>query len=153
MIVSSMASGFLLAKWGYRKPMLMSSIVISIGLFLFAFEFSQVKIFGLELSPVIMVSTIALLMGLGMGAATTSSSTSCLDLMPNRTSTITGVRGMFRQTGGAISIAVATMILQLLGNMSIGFTAVFVATGAIVLLTIPFVFALPDKDNLKIKER
>ena len=145
-IVASMISGFFLVKWGYRKPMLLGSIIISAGLLLFGFEFSQVKILGTEISPVVLVSAITLMMGLGMGVANPASNNACLDLMPHRASTITGVRGMFRQSGGAISIAIITLILQFIGNMSLGFTVVFISTGLIVLLTIPFIFAMPDKD-------
>ncbi len=82
-----------------------------------------------------------------MGIATPASSNACLDLMPQRASTIQGVRGMFRWSGGAVSIAVTTLILQFIGNMSIGFTVVFISTGLIVLLTIPFIFGMPDKDT------
>jgi Na+/melibiose symporter-like transporter len=67
--------------------------------------------------------------------------------MIHRASTIQGVRGMFRQSGGAISIAVTTLILQFIGSISLGFTVVFISTGLIVLLTIPFIFAMPDKDT------
>jgi hypothetical protein len=31
--------------------------------------------------------------------------------------------------------------------MSLGFTIVFISTGLLVLLTIPFIFAMPDKDT------
>jgi Na+/melibiose symporter-like transporter len=71
--------------------------------------------------------------------------------MPQRASTIQGVRGMFRQSGGAISIAITTLILQFMGNLSLGFTVVFISTGLIVLLTIPFIFAMPDKDTRTLK--
>jgi hypothetical protein len=52
---------------------------------------------------------------------------------------------MFRQGGGAISIAAITMILQFVGNLSLGFNIVFICSGFIVLLTIPFIFAMPDR--------
>jgi EmrB/QacA subfamily drug resistance transporter len=145
MIVASMTCGFFLVRWGYRKPMLMGSIIASVGILLFGFEFSQVKIFGTEISSVVLISVIALIMGLGMGVANPASANACLDLMPQRISTISGVRGMFRQSGGAISIAIITLVLQFIGDMSIGFKVVFISTGLIVLLTIPFIFAMPDK--------
>jgi MFS family permease len=145
-IVASMTSSYFLVKWGYRKPMLLGSIIGSVGILLFGFEFSQVNILGREISSVLLVSAITLMIGLGMGIASPASSNACLDLMPHRASTITGVRGMFRNSGGAISIAITTMILQFIGNMSLGFTVVFISTGLIVLLTIPFIFAMPDRE-------
>ena len=145
-VVASMASGFFLVKWGYHKPMLLASIIVSVGLLLFAFEFSNVTILGTEISLVVLLSAITLMIGLGMGVANTASANACLDLMPHRASTMQGVRGMFRSSGGAISVAVTTMILQFIGNISLGFTVVFISTGLIVLLAIPFIFAMPDKD-------
>ena len=111
-LVASMISSLFSLKWGYRKPMMFGSIIVSAGLLLFGFEFSQVKILGTEISGVVFVSGVALLIGLGMGISTPASSNACLDLMPQRASTIQGVRGMFRQSGGAISIAITTLILQ-----------------------------------------
>ncbi len=147
MVIAMTTSGFLLVKWGYHKPMLIGSIVLSAGFFIFAFEFSGVRILGTPISPVVMVSIFALLMGLGGGIATPASSNACIGLMPQRASTIQGVRGMFRQGGGAISIAIITLILQFVGNMSLGFTIVFISIGILVLLTIPFIYGMPDRDN------
>ena len=52
---------------------------------------------------------------------------------------------MFRQSGGAIGIVVITLVLQFAGNLALGFNIVFIASGLCVLLTIPFIFAMPDK--------
>jgi EmrB/QacA subfamily drug resistance transporter len=147
-VAAAMAGGFIVVKWGYHKPMLLGSIIISGGLFLFAFEFGQIKILGTEINPILLVSAITLIMGLGMGIASAASSNACLNLIPNRVATIQGTRGMFRQSGGAISIAVTTLILQFAGNkLSLGFTIVFISTGLVVLLTIPFILAMPDRDS------
>jgi hypothetical protein len=54
---------------------------------------------------------------------------------------------MFRQGGGAISIAITTLVIQFAGNIAHGFTIVFISTALLVLLTIPFIFAMPDRDN------
>jgi EmrB/QacA subfamily drug resistance transporter len=145
MIVASMGSSFFLVRWGYRRPMLLGSIIISACLVTFALELSSVNILGLELNTVALISVLALIMGLGMGISAPASNNACIDLLPGRASTITGVRGMFRQGGGAIGIAVITVILQYIGNMSAGFNIVFIASGIIVLSTIPFIFAMPDK--------
>ncbi len=146
-VIALFTSGFFLVKWGYRKPMLLGTIIMSAGLLLFGFEFTNVNILGTAISSIGLVSGVALLIGLGMGISTPASSNACLDLRPQSASTIQGVRGMFRQSGGAISIAITTLILQFMGNLSLGFKAVFISTGLLVLLTIPFIFAMPDKDS------
>ncbi|WP_198468634.1 hypothetical protein, partial [Acetomicrobium sp. S15 = DSM 107314] len=38
------------------------------------------------------------------------------ELLPQRAATIPGVRGMFRQTGGAVSVTIATLVLHEIGN-------------------------------------
>ncbi len=151
-IVASMTSSYFLVKWGYRKPMLLGSIIGSGGILLYGFEFSKMNILGTEITSVVMLSVITLMIGLGMGIASPASSNACLDLMPQRASTISGVRGMFRNSGGAISISITTMILQFIGNISLGFKVVFISTGVIALLTIPFIFAMPDRDTRTIAE-
>jgi MFS family permease len=98
------------------------------------------------------ISGVALFIGIGMGIATPASANAALDLMPQRASTIQGVRGMFRQSGGAISIAMTTLVLQFVGNLALGFKFVFISTGLIVLLTIPFIFAMPDRDARALAE-
>jgi EmrB/QacA subfamily drug resistance transporter len=144
-IVASILGGIFVVQWGYHRPMLLGSILASASILLFGLEFSQVKILGTEISPVLLVSAFALMNGLGTGIAHAATNNVCLDLMPRRASTITGVRGMFRNTGGAISIAIITLILQFMGNMSIGFMVVFISIAIIVLLAIPCIFAMPDK--------
>lgn len=144
MIVSSTASGFFLVKWGYRKPMLIGSILMSGSLFLFGFEFSQIVILGTEISPVVMICIFSIISGLGNGIASPAAANACLELRPNRTSTIIGIRTMCGQSGGAISIAIITLVLQSIGDISLGFSVVFISTALIVLLTIPFIFAMPD---------
>jgi MFS family permease len=146
-VLATITGSFFVVRWGYRKPMLIGSIFVSASLFLFTFKFSQIQISGAEISPILLVSVISLLSGLGTGIANPASNNACIDLMPERASTITGVRNMFRQSGGAISIAVITLILQFIGNMSLGFNVVFISSGFIVLLTIPFIFSMPDMDK------
>jgi len=145
MIVAATTSGFFLVNWGYRKPMLLGSVIISLCLLLLGAEFSGFNFLGNEINSVVLISAITLVMGLGTGIATPASNNACLDLMPHRASTITGVRGMFRQSGGAIGIAIITLILQYVGNLTTGFHIVFLSTGIIVLITVPFIFAMPDR--------
>jgi MFS family permease len=145
MTAASTISSFFLTRWGYRKPMILGSIIAAGSLLFLGLELTGVKILAMEISPIVLVSAIALMMGLGVGTANPASMVACLDLMPQRASTITSVRAMFRWSGGSISIAIITLILQFVGNMPLGFNIVFIATSLTVLLTIPFIFAMPDR--------
>ncbi len=145
MIVTAMAGSFFLIRWGYRWPMIIGSIVISISLLFMGVEPVNVSILGFELSNLTVLILLGLILGMGVGISSPASSNACLDLLPERAATITGVRGMFRQSGGAISIAMITLLLQSIGDMSLGFNVVFISTGVITLFTIPFVFAMPER--------
>jgi sugar phosphate permease len=80
--------------------------------------------------------------GIGSGAVAPAANNACIELMPHRIATITGVRGMFRQAGAAFSIAIAAMVLENF-NFDTGFRIVFFGLAAILVFSIPFVFAMP----------
>jgi hypothetical protein len=78
-----------------------------------------------------------------MGITAPAANNACIDLMPERVGMITGLRGMFRQSGSAISIAVTTVVLQSISTMGHGFSVVYWGLAAILLVTAPVVFAMP----------
>jgi MFS family permease len=143
-ILASMASSLFLVHWSYRKPMLLGSIVLSLSFLLLGLELAHVKILGMEISPVVLISMMALILGLGTGIANPPSNIACLELMPERASTITAVIAMFRMSGSSIFIAVIALILQYVGDMALGFNIVFIGMSALGLLTIPVIFAMPE---------
>ncbi len=73
----------------------------------------------------------------------------CIDLIPERVGMITGLRGMFRQTGSAISIAITTVVLQNFALIGRGFTVMFYALAAAMLVTVPTIFAMPKAPSDK----
>jgi len=85
------------------------------------------------------------LSGLGIGISAPAANNACIELMPNRVATITGLRGMFRQMGGVISITTTTLLLQGIGNMQRAFSVVFISLALILLLSIPAVFTMPKQ--------
>jgi EmrB/QacA subfamily drug resistance transporter len=145
MILAATVSSFFLVRWGYRWPMLIGTVAIAISFLLMGAEPSHVGIMGTQLSGMALLSAVVLLSGLGMGVANPAANNACLDLMPHRAATISGIRGMFRHSGGAISIAIISLLLQHIGNMARGFYIVFLGMGIIILITIPFIFAMPSK--------
>jgi EmrB/QacA subfamily drug resistance transporter len=144
-ILAAATSSLFLVGWGYRKPMLLGIILVGFSLLLLGLHFENVKIYNTEINPVVLTSFIAFMMGLGIGIGNPASNLACMDLMPQRASTIQGVRAMFRWSGGSISIAVITLVLQFVGDKAFGFSIVFIAISLIVILAIPFIFAMPDK--------
>jgi MFS family permease len=87
--------------------------------------------------------------GVSMGITAPAANNACIELLPTRVATITGVRGMFRQSGGAISIAITTVVLQNFSNIGQGFMMVFYGLAVITLLSVPFIFAMPASCKVK----
>jgi EmrB/QacA subfamily drug resistance transporter len=145
MILASTTGSFFVMRWGYRKPMLIGSIIIAAAYALFGIEPSHIRIFGMQLSDWVVLGIIALLSGLGMGIASPAANNACIDLMPDRVGTISGVRGMFRQAGGAISIAVTAVLLENFTNIGQGFHVAFLGMAGMMFVTLPFIFGMPER--------
>lgn len=144
----SIVSSMFLTRWGYRRPILIGTGMMVLSLFLLGLEPSG-QILGMQMSSVTLLMLIMALSGVGMGLAAPASNNACIELMPHRIATITGVRGMFRQTGGAIGIAISSLLLESLDSMALGFTVVFIGLAVFFLMTIPFVFAMPGGPRMQ----
>jgi MFS family permease len=144
-IVSTVLSSLLVVRWGYRRPMLVGAVLICITMVVMGLEPRNVNLFGLAISDLVMLNVVNVGLGIGVGVSIPAAFNCMVDLMPQKVSQITGVQSMFRQAGGAISIAVITLLVQMVGNAYLGFGISFVATGIFVLLTIPFILAMPSK--------
>jgi len=143
MMAASTVTSIFLTRWGYRWPMLIGTITIVLSLCLLGVESPGINVLGIQLSSTALLVVIMLLSGIGMGVAAPAANNACIELMPQRVATITGVRGMFRQSGGTISIAVTSLLLENIADMAHGFALVFFGLAAIMVITTPLVFAMP----------
>jgi EmrB/QacA subfamily drug resistance transporter len=143
MLVASIVTSLYLPKWGYRGPMLVGTAIIVLSLVFLGLEPHGVHLFGLHLSDGITLGAILFLIGAGMGITAPAANNACIDLMPERVGIITGLRGTFRQSGSAISIAVTAVILESYSLGGQGFSIVYYGLAAILLVTSPIVFAMP----------
>jgi MFS family permease len=106
---------------------------------------------GLQLSRMISIhfgvaeilAFIVMVSGIGVGIALPASNNACIELMPEKVATITGLRGMFRSVGGAFGISLITIILHLSSTPTNGFRITFISFGLVLLFTIPLVFLMP----------
>jgi EmrB/QacA subfamily drug resistance transporter len=143
-ICTSTVTSFCLARWGYRAPMLWGIGTLAAGTFLLAdIPFWVPRTLGIQAGAPALLAAESLLLGLGMGIASPASNNACIELMPSRVATITGLRGMFRFLGGALGISLATILLQVSATPATGFRNVFVTAGVLQLLAVPLVFLLP----------
>ena len=91
-----------------------------------------------------LVATEVALGGIGMGLAAPSSSNALLDLLPERAAVVTGIRGMFRSTGGIIGTAFIVLALELSPDKAAGMRTIYAVLAVLLLTTIPLTFAIPD---------
>ncbi len=104
MLITSLAVSVLMLRLGYRRPIVWGTVLAAVSLLLHSMERLELTPAGRYLDGVTILSLIVLLMGLGVGmAAPRFEQNACIELMPHRAPTITGIRGMFRQAGGAVS--------------------------------------------------
>ncbi len=143
MMVASIVTSFYLLKWGYRRPIIMGTMGIVLGLVLLALEPGTMTFAGINLTPAMLVMLCALIVGTGAGLAAPACNNACLELLPDKVASIAGLRQIARQTGGAIGIAVSTLVLESSASMAQGFTIVFMGLGLMLLLSLPAVFFMP----------
>jgi len=143
MIAASFVTSIFLPKWGYRWPMLIGTAMAILSVILLGMEPTNISIFGTHLSSTVVLGFIMFISGVSMGISAPAANNACIELLPTRVATITGVRGMFRQSGGAISIAITTIVLQNYSNIGQGFKIVFYGLAALLAMSVPFIFAMP----------
>jgi EmrB/QacA subfamily drug resistance transporter len=145
MIPVSTATSFMLARVGYRQPMLAGMACVTVALLLLGRELGGLTLGPIEVGPLVPLLGIMALSGLGMGLLIPASNNAGLDLMPRRAAVIAGLRGLFNSTGGVIGTAVIVLWLALSPDKAEGLRDVFGALGLVMLLTVPLVFLIPDR--------
>jgi EmrB/QacA subfamily drug resistance transporter len=143
-IPASAITSFLLRRWGYRSPMTWGLMIMAFATILLGEHGMELmRRIGIYFGTAGTLSMIIMISGVGMGISLPASNNAVIELMPDKVSTITGLRGTFRSVGAAIGISVVTIILHLSSSPAVGFRVIFISFGLILLLTIPLVFLLP----------
>lgn len=137
MIGIAALAAYALRRTGYRLPMVVGSFVVACGLGLLALH----PVVG---SPYVWLALGALVTGLGMGTSIPATNNAVLNLAPQRTAAISGLRGMFRQAGAITGISIATAVLARSGDPGMAMSRIFVIFAVIVLATIPLAWKVPD---------
>ncbi|MDO8690835.1 MAG: DHA2 family efflux MFS transporter permease subunit [Dehalococcoidia bacterium] len=146
--IAGMASSFIasvfLIRSGYRLPMLLGTGLGSLSLVLLSFGWGQVTIGPLEVDGFWLTAAIIAISGLGTGMAAPASNNATIDLLPEKAAAITGLRGMFRITGGIMGVSSVVLALSFFGDKAAGMRIIFLAVALIMLVTVPLVFMIPD---------
>ncbi len=147
-IPAAAITSFVLKKWGYRRPMIIGMTFISVSAFFMAPDVFW-RVLTSALGTLATVSGLMFITGIGMGMAFPASNNAAIELMPQRVSTIVGLRGMFRTVGAALGTSIATLILHRTQSSVMGFKIVFILFSIVLLSAIPLVFMMPSgkKEN------
>jgi MFS family permease len=137
MISLSSLSVFLLRRTGHRILMVAGFALMIVGLVLLALP-------PQGLAAQAWLSLAAGITGLGMGMAAPASNNASLHLAPREIASITGLRGMFRQSGAIVSISVTTALLSVSTEPGITQAFVFAVFAVILLAAVPLILSMPD---------
>lgn len=136
MIAVSGLVTFSLRRVGYRLPIVGGFVIGAIGLALLA-----VPDIG---GPYVWLSIAAGITGVGLGMATPATNNAVLQLAPEHTAAVAGLRGMFRQSGGITGISIVTAIIARSNDPAHTQAWVFVVFAVILVLLTPLVRLVPE---------
>jgi EmrB/QacA subfamily drug resistance transporter len=151
-VVATLASLYVI-RLGYRMPMIVGVLIRSLGLVLLGQGWSTLTLGPVTLSGFWLVAAVIGVSGIGIGLSAPASSNAGLDLAPREAAALTGLRGMFRQTGGAVGTAAIVLALSFFPDKAHGLSVIFVALAGVMLLTIPLAFLIPDTAHEEYRAR
>lgn len=144
MIATSTVASLFLIRLGYRAPMVAGMLLVALSLFLLSRGVGPLTLGGTQVGVFWVVGAVVGLAGIGMGLAAPSSNNAALDLLPERAAMVTGIRGLFRSTGGVLGTALIVLALELSPDKAAGLLRVFLVLSVLLLATVPLAFAIPD---------
>ena len=155
MIVTSIAASMWIIRTGYRVPMVIAVFLISASLALLGLGWTGVQIGPFDFSGFWFLATILTVGGFGMGLSAPASNNAALDMAPERAAALTGVRGMFRLTGGILSIAGIVLALSFFPDRGQGLVVIYGALSIAVLAAVPLALSIPDtaRERWKLERR
>lgn len=144
MIVVSALTSLFIVRLNYRLPMLVGLITMSLSLLLLSQGYHDLSIFGIGLHNLVILTLLVSLQGIGVGIANPASNNAGIDLIPGKTATIMGLRGMFRSMGGVFGTAGFVFALSCYSDKVLGLQHIFRYMAILLMLLIPIVFIIPN---------
>jgi Na+/melibiose symporter-like transporter len=143
-IAGAAVTSFFLTRWGYRKPMIWGVGIAAVT----TIVLGQGRLFGTVMDlvggEIPFLAALMLIGGTGVGIMMPPSNNACIEIMPDKVATITGLRGMFRTVGGILGVSLITMILHLSPDPVTGFRIAFSFFGIGMFLVFPLIYMMPD---------
>ena len=133
----SVTSSMLLSRVGYRAPMVLGFLILAAGLTLISLPPAS--------GPYTWLGISALVCGIGVGIAGPPSNNAAVQLMPDQVAAISGLRAMFRQTGGIIAITLAAVAVGSGPGEAQALGHVFLVFAVLTVLLVPAIFGVPER--------
>jgi hypothetical protein len=144
MSLTSVVASMWIIRTGYRIPMVVGVCLVSLSMFLLGTGWTEVQIGSTTFGGFWLLASMLAIGGVGMGLSAPASGNAALDLAPDRAAALTGVRGMFRLTGGMLSIAGIVLALTYFPDRGAGLVAIYSVLSLAVLVAIPIALSIPD---------
>lgn len=136
-IALSSLAVYALRRTGYRWPMFVGLLVVAIGMFALAWH-------PIGLSPYAWLATAAGLTGVGLGWAGPASRNACLQLAPEQSPAIAGLRSTCRQAGSITAIAITTVLLAHADDPGVTQGHIYAVFGFVLLALTPLLIRVPE---------
>jgi EmrB/QacA subfamily drug resistance transporter len=143
-VTASVLSSMYVIRLGYRLPMLVGMLLVVVSLLLLARDWPSLQLGPLEIQGFWQLAGLLAIGGAGMGISNPASNNASLELAPQQAAAMTGIRSMFRLTGGALSIASIVLALSFFPDQAAGFSTIYIVLAGVVLAASPLVFLIPD---------
>jgi MFS family permease len=137
MVTVAAASVYYLRRTGYRRPMAAGFALTSAGLLVLSAS-------PVWLSPYAWLAAGAALSGIGMGVSTPAANNATLQLAPEQSAAVAGLRGMFRQAGAITAVSVTSAILARSGDPGLAQARVFLVFAVVLAAALPLIAMVPD---------
>ena len=137
MICVAALATFTMRRTGYRLPMIAGFLLTAIGL-------AGISFVPGDVTPYLWLSVAGAVVGLGQGIALPASNNAIMQLDPQNVGSITGLRGMFRQSGSIVAISISTAVVARSSDAGMALSTIFAVFAGILALAIPLVFLVPE---------
>lgn len=144
MIGMSAVTSMLLYRTGYRLPMAIGFLVLAASTLGLSLTLHTPAVLGFSIPDFWWLAMIIFISGMGVGMASPASNNAAIELMPDKIAEISGLRGMFRQTGGVIGVSAIVLALSRFPDKVTGFHAIFVTMAVLLTMAVPLIRGVPD---------
>lgn len=129
-VIMSVVLSIYLRKTGYRLPIYVGGIALSLGVLLLSFS----PLFGI--TPYVWLAMSTFFIGFGMGVMSPAARNAGIQLAPKQSANIAAIRSLGLQMGQIITVAISTAIITASENPPIAQAKIYAAFSIVLLITL-----------------